>query len=330
MVVPDFDLWTPDGLIMSAAEPPTIEVLEESNPQRRTVLGVVLASPGEGSRDTQARVDRLLEYVEQRSFSLGVVLGARVNGRWVSGALLIESPGRLGAAFIPAGSARDGRRQATRMLLDRLPQHAWDHSVTLIQALLDQEARAESQLFAEAGFEHLAELIYLERTARGPGPTVRGSDALSFVTYSPQTHDLFVDVLTQTYQASLDCPKLSGIRRPEEVLATHRATGIHDPQGWYVVTRADHGAGVLLLAGVQDRPAFEIVYMGVVPQARASGIGDAILARAVDHCRRHGDADLTLAVDEDNEPARRLYQRWGMHETTRRSAWFTPNPQRCA
>ena len=80
--------------------------------------------------------------------------------------------------------------------------------------------------------------------------------------------------------------------------------------------------GVLLLNGIAERRALEVVYMGVAPSARGAGVGDALLERAVKVASTVGASTLALAVDERNAPARRLYQRWGFREVGLRDAWI--------
>jgi ribosomal protein S18 acetylase RimI-like enzyme len=77
---------------------------------------------------------------------------------------------------------------------------------------------------------------------------------------------------------------------------------------------------------VLRRPSLEVVYMGVSAHARGRSIGNALLARAVDACERRQCERIVLAVDRENEPAVRLYARWGFAEITRRRAWIASAP----
>jgi GNAT superfamily N-acetyltransferase len=49
----------------------------------------------------------------------------------------------------------------------------------------------------------------------------------------------------------------------------------------------------------------------VVPHARRTGIGQALLNACRDDCRAHGARGLTWSSAEDNTAARRLYERLG-------------------
>jgi ribosomal protein S18 acetylase RimI-like enzyme len=54
-----------------------------------------------------------------------------------------------------------------------------------------------------------------------------------------------------------------------------------------------------------------VAYMAVDPKRRETGIGTALLAAAEDEARRRGLPYMALMVTEENEAARRLYERAG-------------------
>ena len=315
---------------MEPVESFTIEALDESDAKRGDALCLLLAAAGTPAQSADRKVRRLASHVERHSLQLASVLGAFASGRLISAAMLIESPGRLGAAYIPSGRLDAVGRQATIALLHSLQSQAWQRSLWLVQALLGPHQTHSATILADAGFELLAELCYLERSAHDPCPSRRGPEGLEFVPYAPRVEPLFLEVLGLSYRESLDCPRLAGLRPTADVLTTHRATGIFDPTNWWVAQLDGTPVGILLLAGVYGRSAFEVVYMGVVPEARGRGVGDALLAKAVDVCRRKGSAALTLAVDGANKPARSLYRRWSMRELDRRRAWVCRRPRHVA
>jgi ribosomal protein S18 acetylase RimI-like enzyme len=60
-----------------------------------------------------------------------------------------------------------------------------------------------------------------------------------------------------------------------------------------------------------------VAYMAVEPASRRTGVGAALLAAAEDEARRRGLPHMALMVTEENEAARRLYERAG-YATERR------------
>lgn len=60
-----------------------------------------------------------------------------------------------------------------------------------------------------------------------------------------------------------------------------------------------------------------VAYMAVEPGSRGAGVGTALLTAAEDEARRRGLPYMSLMVTDENEPARRLYDRAG-YRTERR------------
>src|SRR5512140_2947796 len=67
--------------------------------------------------------------------------------------------------------------------------------------------------------------------------------------------------------------------------------------------------------------------MGVISQARASGVGRALLARVLADAKEHGDRRMRLEVFESNAAARKLYEGAGFTRTTRLVGWELLSPQ---
>ena len=107
----------------------------------------------------------------------------------------------------------------------------------------------------------------------------------------------------------------------QQSLSSHRAVGVFDPATWFVLADGDQPQGVLLLSKVRREPVMEIVYMGVSQLARGSGVADLLMDQAL-RITAAKATSLILAVDARNEPAKRLYARWGFVEIARRAAWI--------
>jgi len=78
---------------------------------------------------------------------------------------------------------------------------------------------------------------------------------------------------------------------------------------------------LLLLDDLPDEvtllPQAFVAYMAVDPSARGDGVGSALLAAAEDEARRRRLPYMSLMVTEENDAARRLYDRAG-YRTERR------------
>lgn len=62
------------------------------------------------------------------------------------------------------------------------------------------------------------------------------------------------------------------------------------------------------------RPLLNVHDLAVLPKFRGRGVGRALLGAVEDHARRRGCCKLTLEVQDDNAPARTLYQRFGFDD----------------
>ncbi len=69
--------------------------------------------------------------------------------------------------------------------------------------------------------------------------------------------------------------------------------------------------GLSRYAGAKLRHKALLWGMYVRQEARGAGLGDAIVARLLDHAVSEGIEIVILTLAADNERARRLYERWG-------------------
>jgi len=72
--------------------------------------------------------------------------------------------------------------------------------------------------------------------------------------------------------------------------------------------------GFMGFSTFQARPLLNIHDLAVVPGRRGGGVGRALLAAAEAHARESGCCKLTLEVQDDNHPARTLYERYGFRD----------------
>lgn len=200
--------------------------------------------------------------------------------------------------------------------------------VRLVQALLEAEELGTRRAFEAAGFLHLAELVYLRRPLRPRKPVLPPAAAWPDGIEVRALHDLpeagrtvaLLESMARSYEDTLDCPELCGMRRPADVLDSHLSVGVFDPSMWWVVLDRDAPAGCMLLSLVPETASAELVYLGLAPSLRGRGLGRRLLAMGLrDACARRIDR-VTCAVDLRNTPAMRLYTGLGFERTAQRSA----------
>jgi hypothetical protein len=140
----------------------------------------------------------------------------------------------------------------------------------------------------------------------------------------------FTDLVEQTYQGTLDCPKLNHFRSVHQTLQAYQSAAAFTPSWWFRLLdpRELQVVGCLILARhrCQDastarRDVVEIVYMGLTPQHRGKKLGSQMIQLAKDLGERTGCAHLIAAVDRENSPAKLLYERAGMHRWMGETVW---------
>jgi len=245
------------------------------------------------------------------------------RGREILGACrMVPAAGRCAAVLAPRLLLWDERLAARLIRAAAALAHTRDAAL-LIQVLTESAGGGPLGLaIAQAGFERLAVLAYLRRDVQPADGTAPLPSDLEWVNYGLLRHRLFAETIVRTYEGSLDCPGLAGLRTIDETLATHKRTGAFSPRWWHVAMREGRPAGVVLLNNLEGRG--EIAYLGVVPEARGRGVGRALVEQALRDTAEMGLPLMGLAVDTSNEPAVRLYAAAGFREIRRRLAWFIP------
>lgn len=288
----------------------------------RAALGALLYRPGTRSEDLQRQIDTLLRYAAKQHLSLEHCLVAETGGRIETACLCMDGPGRTSSVFVPNHLPTPARSDCLVAMLSEAVAAAQARRIRLMQGLVAPDAAGESELFARAGFQRLTELLYLERDATAPLPYKLPGMAVGWEEYHAGAHEEFARVVEGTYLGSLDCAGLTGIRHIEDTLASHRAAGEFNPRFWLLARARGTPVGVLLSARIPERGAMEVVYMGLLPEARGRGFGATLLRRAVEVARMQGAGLVTLTVDVENAPARKLYAAFDFQEWSRREVWI--------
>ncbi len=289
------------------------------------VLSLVFGRLSDELRERQL-VATLEQFQAEPDVANGL-LEARV-GENVRGAILIQlQPGRVASLWPPqtscepAGTAAGLENVCAIALLAAALEQARRGGVRLVQSLLPTDAGIDAERLNSAGFEHAADLLYLVSPASA-FPSTPPSDGLQFEPYPPAAAKSFAALVERTYAETRDCPLLNGVRPIEDVLEGYRAVGSWSPAKWFAVRREDRDIGCLLLAAHEEHKLWELVYMGIVPQARGQRFGLAIARQAQWTARQAGAERLVLAVDAANDPAIAAYAAAGFVGWDRRSVFL--------
>jgi ribosomal protein S18 acetylase RimI-like enzyme len=224
-------------------------------------------------------------------------------------------PGSVAVVWPP-----DTRRASAHDLLRFAAEHAAAQRLRVAQILVAPQDQIATAVLTRAGFPLLAELRYLWAEAH---PKLWEPDVadLTFETVGSDRQAALARVIENTYIGTQDCPSLDRARPMSEVLAGYRAQGAYLPDQWLLVRTGGDYVGVLLMAGHPETNNWELMYMGVTPEARGRGYGVAIATHAVRVAAQGGARRVVLAVDAGNGPARAVYRRAGFVQWDRRSIY---------
>lgn len=210
--------------------------------------------------------------------------------------------------------------------------------VHLLQALPGPDDHLIIDACERAGFTRLGGLIYLSgRVPSGAemacgGVAMLGNRASALPEgFSIRTvrsgesgleadRPMLLRVLDRSYEQTLDCPELCGLRDTADVLDSHQMTGAFDASLWFVALRGDEPVGCALYSLARSGHSIELVYLGLAPEVRGRGLAAHLLWQGFHAARLRGIDEMTCAVDERNVPAIGLYGRSGMFDVARRVA----------
>lgn len=205
--------------------------------------------------------------------------------------------------------------------------------IHIAQALPEHAEAWSVQALNEAGFIKVGDLSYVRRDVGRGVAKAQAEDwpeGVEFVRFSrlptrPDPDSVLIEAMEATYEGTLDCPELCGLRETTDVLASHRSTGEYDPSLWWVAFWQGRPRGCVLLNRCPDQRSVELVYMGLGDGLRGKGLSRRMLLGAMNDALsgRPGWA-VTCAVDERNTPALSLYRGLGFKAFTRRVAMVRP------
>jgi len=263
------------------------------------------------------QITRTLAEWHDRVDPTAILLVARRGGQVVGGAWAQLQGG--GTALVSPPSVAEGSPPATaeRLLAELLAAIA-GAKVRLAQALLTADHGADFERFTCERFEHIADLLYMVALASA-FPDGRPAANLEFEPYAESQQQRLATLVERTYEGTLDCPRMNGLRETADVLSGYRAAGRFDPGRWFFLRHDGRDVGCLLLTEHPEHRQWELVYVGLVPEARGRSWGLEAVRRAQSLAAEAHATCLLLAVDAANEPAVAMYAAAGFAAWDRRS-----------
>lgn len=192
-------------------------------------------------------------------------------------------------------------------------------SIRIVQVLMEAHHDWTRPVCELAGMTSVGTLDYMRLAYRDAGsiqttpsftPPIR---VRQYADYDPIDADrALATALERSYEQTLDCPELCGLRDMEDVIASHKATGDFDPTRWWVLTQDEEPHGCCLLTHCPGNQSVELVYLGLGPELRGQGLGKRLLVHAIRELSIDEPVrEITCAVDRRNTPAGRMYTSLG-------------------
>ncbi len=309
---------------------PETEIRLAEPGELRKILRLTLATRGRTPSELERQITTFVHYARELSIDLGSHWLCTRDGRPLSAGTLIESPGRTATLLLPDSASAPVDHQTLADLISRAVVYVSNRDIRLLQCLIHPDDGVTLMALEKTGFDPLATLRYLELVVaeqwldNAPPPKLLADGSSEWVTYDDHHHDEFARLISATYEDSLDCPGLYGLRHIDDVIEGHKAAGKFDPRRWMLLRCHGEAAGCILFMENPIRATLELVYMGVHPEFRQKGIGTALLRHGLTLAQDWAFGSVAVAVDDENAVARNMYERIGFRTTTCRRALIHP------
>ena len=283
---------------------------------RRVALAVMLTG---GPHGEGPAVDQFLHFADQQNLSIDGLWMAERAGRPVASVLVMPNPGRTAMIFVsPVRGVDDA--QAVSLAARSACEGQDGGKVRLVQALLEPSQQMERKALAVAGFTDLAELLYMHCPIHNVGSPMQLNATIEVRSWSRDDRQLFAEATIASYEQTLDCPGLKGLRHIDDIIAGHMASGKFYPELWFALRCGDEPVGVMLLNVSSKHGAVELAYLGLSTPWRGRGLGRQLLLHGLWAAQRYEADHMVLAVDRINTPAVGLYRSIGFTQTGRKLA----------
>lgn len=281
-----------------------------------------LATGARSRHASRGRVTALLAAEKQGKVSFDGLLAATQGGRVVGAAWCLNQPGRIATIWGP-GSIHETPSAVAKELIERsikFAKHAGSH---LIQSLVGAENPAAAEHLTQAGFRSITLLDQLHAfpTESAISPP---SGKLTFTPCEDFQEKSFEQLVAKTYEGSLDCPEIDGLRKIEDVLAGYYASCNQNCEHWYRVRLAEETAGVIILAHHPASHQLELIYFGLLPKFRQQRLGGEILRFVFELARQLNCETIMTGVDQRNAPAMILYRQFGFQRSDSKELLLLP------
>ena len=236
--------------------------------ERSAAFELALRHLGEDVRP--ARVLNALSLVAAGEISSEGIFVARGPEGLRGVQICVPLPGASGLFWLPRTRPVDAglENQLVHFALDWLGERG----TKLAQAFLSPEDSPGSGPLLHCGFQAVTRPP-LSRTWPGSvSPPLPAHRDYILVPIRKRIGSFFTRPLC-TYEATQDCPELNGVRTIEEIIAGHHGQSGYHPDRWWLACEGNRPVGVAMVNEITDVKAWDLSYLGIVPEARGRGLG---------------------------------------------------------
>lgn len=248
--------------------------------------------------------------------------------RVLEACLSVTSPGGTASVYLTGPDAQGGGHADRVATICAACDHMQTHDApVLVQALPEPHEDWAITALSQAQFQRIGDLAYLRcplgSTPPGTGTMPSDVEVRQVSSMAPGSADRtdLEAALECSYEDTLDCPDLCGMRTTEAVIESHLASGQWNPELWWIVRVEGVAAGCMLLNPNPDQGTVDLVYLGLGKSLRGRGIAKSLLCKGLAQASDTGLSSMTCAVDRRNTPAIALYERLGFSEFAGRVAF---------
>lgn len=192
-------------------------------------------------------------------------------------------------------------------LLSALREWVSREPIALCHVVLPSPWDAWETTLVRSGMRAMATLEHRVWPGRSP---IAPPPSLSLCPFTTHTRAAQQALLARVGEDSLDCPALRDALPVTTLLAGFQAqAGASNARYWFGLTCQQQTVGVLLLDAADAHWSLQL--MGLAPEWRGQGLGKAIIGHAQTLAAQAGAQSLSLTVDAQNTPARRVYEQTG-------------------
>ena len=292
------------------------EITIQPTPPERQRDALELLFSGMPTSERVAQIATTLAALKAKKLSLSGLLEAR-KGDALAGVVWGSVLGGRVALVWPPQLATGESESTAIGLFTAIDDWMRTSDVQLANAFLVDDRSQDAQRLKTAGFTQAAQILYLV-SEKASFPDSPISTELEFEPFSEAKQGRLAEIVERTYEGTLDCPSMDGKRDIDDVLAGYRQSGAYDPARWFLVRQKEKDIGCLLLTDHPAEDQWELIYQGIVPEARGHGFGLVMTRHAQWLTADANRSRLVLAVDAENKPAISAYAEAGFHQWDRR------------